>query len=155
MLSGKCRPSCIDLSVLSSGVCLFNIYCQWVCEVNDTLASLTSNFKPCTFSIILKYFVPFNTWYFYDYISDTASFWCPHCPLSPSQRSTWQCPETCRRRPSLDNGALRRMGWVCVAHVQHISGLVQDCSISIALAMEIPQSCTKPSIYPWVCAKEM
>ena len=26
-------------------------------------------------------------------------------------------------------------------------GLVQDCSISIALAMEILQSCTKPSIY--------
>ena len=26
-------------------------------------------------------------------------------------------------------------------------GLVQDCSISSALAMEILQSCTKPSIY--------
>ena len=28
----------------------------------------------------------------------------------------------------------------------HIDGLVQDCSISIALAMEIMQSCTKPMI---------
>ena len=28
----------------------------------------------------------------------------------------------------------------------HIDGLVQDCSISSALAMEIQQSCTKPSI---------
>ena len=27
----------------------------------------------------------------------------------------------------------------------HIDGLVQDCSISSALAMEILQSCTKPS----------
>ena len=27
------------------------------------------------------------------------------------------------------------------------AGLVQDCNISIALAMEILQSCTKPSIY--------
>ena len=31
----------------------------------------------------------------------------------------------------------------------YIDGLVQDCSISIALAMEILQSCTKPSI--WWC----
>ena len=29
----------------------------------------------------------------------------------------------------------------------HIGGLVQDCSISRALAMEILQSCTKSSIY--------
>ena len=29
----------------------------------------------------------------------------------------------------------------------HIDGLVQDCRISIALAMEILQSCTKPSIW--------
>ena len=29
----------------------------------------------------------------------------------------------------------------------HIDGLVEDCSISSALAVEILQSCTKPSIY--------
>ena len=29
----------------------------------------------------------------------------------------------------------------------YINGLVQDCSISSALAMELLQSCTKPSIY--------
>ena len=29
----------------------------------------------------------------------------------------------------------------------YIDGLVQDCSIASALAMEILQSCTKPSIY--------
>ena len=29
----------------------------------------------------------------------------------------------------------------------YIDGLVQDCSISSALAMDILQSCTKPSIY--------
>ena len=34
-----------------------------------------------------------------------------------------------------------------VGGVRHISSFVQDCSISIALAMEILQSCTKPSIY--------
>ena len=28
----------------------------------------------------------------------------------------------------------------------HIDSLVQDCDISHALAMEIPQSCTKPQI---------
>ena len=36
-------------------------------------------------------------------------------------------------------------------HIKHLKayfdGLVQDCSISIALAMEILQSCTKPSIW--------
>ena len=31
----------------------------------------------------------------------------------------------------------------------HIDGLVQDCSNSSALAMELLQSCTKPSIFPW------
>ena len=31
--------------------------------------------------------------------------------------------------------------------VSHINGLVQDCSISSALAMEILQPCSKPSIY--------
>ena len=34
-----------------------------------------------------------------------------------------------------------------VTEVEHIDSLVQDCSISIAVAMEILQSCTKPSIY--------
>ena len=29
----------------------------------------------------------------------------------------------------------------------HIDGLVQDCSNSSALALELLQSCTKPSIY--------
>ena len=29
----------------------------------------------------------------------------------------------------------------------HVDGLVQCCSISIAYAMEILQSCTKPSVY--------
>ena len=31
--------------------------------------------------------------------------------------------------------------------IGHIDGLVQDCSNSSALAMELLQSCTKPSIY--------
>ena len=30
----------------------------------------------------------------------------------------------------------------------HIDGLVHDCGNSIANAMELPQSCTKPSISP-------
>ena len=40
---------------------------------------------------------------------------------------------------------------------EYIDGLVQDCSISSALAMEILQSCTKPSIcriYQQVCERE-
>ena len=44
--------------------------------------------------------------------------------------------------------------WIYHSHVLthwglmiHISGLVQDCSISIANALEILQSCTNPSIY--------
>ena len=31
--------------------------------------------------------------------------------------------------------------------LEHIDGLVQDCGNSSALAMELPQSCTKPLIY--------
>ena len=31
--------------------------------------------------------------------------------------------------------------------MQNIDGLVQDCSNSIANALELRQSCTKPSIY--------
>ena len=41
-------------------------------------------------------------------------------------------------------------GKICLRHECqvscHISGFVQDCSISIAKALEIMQSCTKPSI---------
>ena len=33
------------------------------------------------------------------------------------------------------------------SHKNHIDGLVQDCSISIANALEIPQFCAKPSIW--------
>ena len=32
--------------------------------------------------------------------------------------------------------------------VEYTSGLVQDCSVSNANALELLQSCTKPSIYP-------
>ena len=35
----------------------------------------------------------------------------------------------------------------------HFDGLVQDCSISSALAMEILQSCTKPSIWHWLISQ--
>ena len=34
----------------------------------------------------------------------------------------------------------------------HTDGLVQDCTISSVLAMEILQSCTKPSTYK-LCSK--
>ena len=36
---------------------------------------------------------------------------------------------------------------VIISNVVHIDDLVQECSISSALAMEILQSCIKPSIY--------
>ena len=32
----------------------------------------------------------------------------------------------------------------------HIDGLMQDCSYSSALAMELLQSCTKPSMSCWL-----
>ena len=35
--------------------------------------------------------------------------------------------------------------------VQDIDGLVQDCSNSSAVAMELLQSCTKPSIWACIC----
>ena len=41
-----------------------------------------------------------------------------------------------------ENLTLKKSNWV------HIDDLVRDCSISIANALEILQSCTKPSIYP-------
>ena len=37
----------------------------------------------------------------------------------------------------------------------HIDGLVQDCSISIASTLEILQSCTKTSIYIWQCYNQI
>ena len=36
-----------------------------------------------------------------------------------------------------------------------INGLVQDCSNSSALAMELLQSCTDPSMYGSICNKEI
>ena len=37
--------------------------------------------------------------------------------------------------------------WVYFRNHEYIDGLVQDCSNSIALAMELLQSCIKPSMY--------
>ena len=37
--------------------------------------------------------------------------------------------------------------WVIEHQRDHIDGLEQDCSISIADALEILQSCTKPLMY--------
>ena len=37
----------------------------------------------------------------------------------------------------------------------YIDGLAQDCSISIANALEILQSCTKPSIYVLLSFSEL
>ena len=42
-------------------------------------------------------------------------------------------------------------GWVIISWMIHqIDGLVQNCSISIANALEILQSCTKPSKYDYL-----
>ena len=38
---------------------------------------------------------------------------------------------------------------VAISVRKHIDALVQDCSNSSALAMELLQSCTKPSTYSW------
>ena len=40
--------------------------------------------------------------------------------------------------------------WESVLFEGYIDGLVQDCSNSSALAMELLQSCTKPSIYAFM-----
>ena len=40
---------------------------------------------------------------------------------------------------------LMKLDKMSSAHVHHFNDLVQDCSISIAKTMEIPQSCPKPS----------
>ena len=51
------------------------------------------------------------------------------------------------------SGHLLWYGFTTSAHMArhgHFDGLVQDCSISIANALEILHSCTKPSIWCWV-----
>ena len=45
------------------------------------------------------------------------------------------------------SGAAIPAGRVMIKCRLHIDGLVQDCSNSSALALELLQSCTKPSIY--------
>ena len=46
----------------------------------------------------------------------------------------------------LHNIFLKENVWISIQlHGYHFDGLVQDCSISIANAMEILQYCTKPS----------
>ena len=43
-----------------------------------------------------------------------------------------------------------------MVEAEHTNGLVQDCSISSVLAVEILQCCTKPSIHwEWVVMKEL
>ena len=48
---------------------------------------------------------------------------------------------------SLGNNELNRFTWIILHHM-YIHGLEQDCGNSSALAMELPQSCTK-STWPW------
>ena len=43
-------------------------------------------------------------------------------------------------------GSLNILHTDCENGLYHIDGLVQDCSVTSALAMEIMQSCIKPSI---------
>ena len=54
-------------------------------------------------------------------------------------RTVGVCLVAARELEMIDNKTIN-------VSVSHIDGLVQDCSISTALAMEIMQSCTKPSI---------
>ena len=52
-----------------------------------------------------------------------------------------------RSSTSQPNMHTAEFDFVVVAWSSHAHGLVQDCSISSALAMDIQQSCTKPLMY--------
>ena len=56
------------------------------------------------------------------------------------------CPTTSHNSPEQTHGSLHRYATL-LGLLHNINGLVQDCCISSALAMEILQSCNKPSIY--------
>ena len=62
-----------------------------------------------------------------------------------SVKYPWSIPVTSTMLPGLNNNKARQLAKVAL----YIDGLVQDCSISSALALEILQSCIKPSI--WLC----
>ena len=60
-------------------------------------------------------------------------------------------PCTDRNRPIQQMSCFRKYSTLQqkmpILYIYHIESLVQDCSNSSALAMELLQSCTKPSIY--------
>ena len=71
--------------------------------------------------------------------------WCPiifitdsSCTRSFNSRSVASSAKTCKAWDNPGNSLIHV--------VKHIDGLVQDCSNSSALAMELLQCCTKPSI---------
>ena len=88
----------------------------------------------------------------------------PHFPLKATPCMLWQLRHIINQVQSGKKEILQIYYWFrqifhcqnillacgrCMWHVvsaQHIDALVQDCSISIANALEILQSCTKPSI---------
>ena len=80
----------------------------------------------------------------YPHVSAACCYWpssSPEQPRSPRARSgTWwrfcEVPDQ------------NRFKWA------HIDGLVQDCGNSIALSLELLQSCTKPQIYNCCKTKE-
>ena len=90
---------------------------------------------------------------FYDHLISTVRFPIlvrPHLYIETRSRVTWQLSWSCYTRPCYAKNIWYQ--WCrcdCVRGLlqnYHINGLVQGCNISSVLAVEILQSCTKPSI---------
>ena len=64
--------------------------------------------------------------------------WCHEC---------WQRPERDSNRMLMREKQIRQMGNSSAVTNKDIDGLMQDCSNSSVLAMELLLSCTEPSIY--------
>ena len=80
--------------------------------------------------------------------------WIPHRWMDKQQRSqpysSVAFPVSCPATDDCTSGVPQARSFLSVTSMlvcQQIDGLVQDCSISSALALEILQSCTKPSKY--------
>ena len=84
-------------------------------------------------------------------------------PSLTGNRSPWTLPYVCTGKTNFEDPIylklqhesplnlvyLKHASVVCVSEL--VDSLVQDCIISIANALEILQSCTKPSIHSSVC----
>ena len=142
---GVTHISISKLTIIGSDNGLSPDRLQAIIWTNDGLlliGPLGTNFSEILIEIITLSFKKMH-------LKVSSAKWQPFClclnVLNVTEWVVLHCPDHCLSKAT-------RIGQapIIYCYKQYIDGLVQDCSISNALAIEILQSCNKPSMYTLV-----